>query len=302
MVPKFPEFKKLELSDRAEIENITKDFAPYSDFNFESMWSWDVSGNFKVSKLNGNLVVVLAEHFSDNPLISFLGENEINESLNILFEYLLLNPEYGTELKLVPEVVLKTIDFSKLIIEIDLSNYDYIYETNHLAHYDGNSYHSKRKFLNRFIKNYPNHQFKILDANDSEIQKQLFEVSELWVNNKSSVDESLNFKKELEAIKRFLGAKFSENFCFGVYVSEKLIGYQLFTLTKDSYAICHFGKTDTSYSGAFEFMMNQSAMTLLQKNIKFMNTEEDLGLPHLRQSKNSYRPSTFLRKYTIKKF
>lgn len=41
MIPKFPEFKKLELSNKEEIENFTSKFPPYSDFNFVSMWCWD---------------------------------------------------------------------------------------------------------------------------------------------------------------------------------------------------------------------------------------------------------------------
>lgn len=44
MLPEFPQFKNLELSDEEEIERHTHKFLPYSDFNFVSMWSWDIKG------------------------------------------------------------------------------------------------------------------------------------------------------------------------------------------------------------------------------------------------------------------
>ncbi len=34
MLPQFPQFKPLELTDKEDIENFTKNFPPYSDFSF----------------------------------------------------------------------------------------------------------------------------------------------------------------------------------------------------------------------------------------------------------------------------
>lgn len=59
MIPEFPEFKKLELSDEEKIEKITKKFPPYSDFNFVSMWSWNIYNTVTISQLKKNLVVLL---------------------------------------------------------------------------------------------------------------------------------------------------------------------------------------------------------------------------------------------------
>ena len=55
MIPEFPEFKILELSDREEIECVTKHFPPYSDFHFMQMWIWDIHEPVTLSKLNNNL-------------------------------------------------------------------------------------------------------------------------------------------------------------------------------------------------------------------------------------------------------
>ena len=43
MLPKFPEFKKLELNDKAVLHSVTALLPPYSDFNFTSLFSWNVN-------------------------------------------------------------------------------------------------------------------------------------------------------------------------------------------------------------------------------------------------------------------
>lgn len=73
MIPEFPQFKVLELSDKGDIEVFTKKFPPYSDFNFVSMWSWDIKGDMRISQLNDNLVVRFTDYLTGNPFFSFFG-------------------------------------------------------------------------------------------------------------------------------------------------------------------------------------------------------------------------------------
>src|SRR6185369_9800822 len=84
MLPKFPEFKKLELSDKADIEAITNKYPPYSDFNFTSMWCWDTRGEMMVSELNNNLVVKFADYITGEPFYSFIGTNDTNDTVRQL--------------------------------------------------------------------------------------------------------------------------------------------------------------------------------------------------------------------------
>jgi len=48
MIPEFPQFKNLELTDKIDVEKFTSKFPPYSDFNFVSMWSWDIKGEMRM--------------------------------------------------------------------------------------------------------------------------------------------------------------------------------------------------------------------------------------------------------------
>src|SRR3989344_9175835 len=84
MIPKFPQFKNLELSDKKDVEKFTSQFPPYSDFNFVSMWSWDVKGEMRLSTLNDNLVVRFTDYLTGKPFYSFLGNNKVNETAQTL--------------------------------------------------------------------------------------------------------------------------------------------------------------------------------------------------------------------------
>ena len=86
MIPEFPQFKNLELTDKKEVEKITGKYPPYSDFNFVSMWSWDIKGEMRLSILNGNLVVRFTDYITGNPFYSFLGNNEVNDTVEKLLE------------------------------------------------------------------------------------------------------------------------------------------------------------------------------------------------------------------------
>lgn len=92
MIPEFPEFKKLELSDKKDIEQFTSKFPPYSDFNFVSMWSWDIKGEMRVSQLNDNLVVRFTDYLTGEPFYSFLGNNKVNDTAEKLLEIKNLSP------------------------------------------------------------------------------------------------------------------------------------------------------------------------------------------------------------------
>src|SRR3989344_4097549 len=104
MIPEFPKFKKLELSDKDDVEKFTSKFPPYSDFNFYSMWGWDIHNNIKLSRLNDNLVVLFKDYISDDSFLSFIGSKKVIETTHQLISFSKKNYKKNF-LKLVPEEV-----------------------------------------------------------------------------------------------------------------------------------------------------------------------------------------------------
>lgn len=300
MLPQFPQFKRLQLSDQKDIEKISSEYEPYSDFDFSSIWSWNVNDNYLISELNGNLVVIFNDHFTDTPFYSYLGNQQVNRTLKKIFAFADSNST-STVLQLIPEQSLKDIDLKKYIIEIDPDNSDYIYDIKKLSNYSDPKLSNKRRLYNYFARNHPTVKMSQLDLYSSDVQKEILALSTTWEDHKNQINPDLNVKKEMKALKRFLEAKFNNSYGLGLFEDEKLISYSIYTWSHHKQVICHFAKSDVvSNRGITEFFMREAAIILLQKGYEFLNYEEDLGISGLRYTKNSFLPSHFLKKYFIR--
>ncbi len=300
MIPKFPEFKKLELSDRVEIEKFTSKFDPYSDFNFVEMWSWDLENQVEISLLNDNLVICPNDIFSDTYSLSYLGNNNLTDTLDKLFEYLAKKGEGESILKFVPEISLRGIDLDKYLIEIDIPNCDYVYEVSRLENFSGSIYAKKRNKAHFFLKNYPMIETRYLDINNEAHVSDILKLNNGWVENRLKSDAEFDIKGEPLALDRFLMANFTDVICVALYHDNQIIAYSIFTVHKPDYAISHFTKASTVYKGIYEYLLQICSVELSKKEICYLNYLEDMGLPGLRAAKNAYRPIKFLRKYSIR--
>ena len=153
MIPEFPQFKKLELSDKQDVEKFTSKYPPYSDFNFVSMWAWNIKDEMRLSVLNDNLVVHFNDYMTGGLFYSFLGNNKVNETAEALLE---LSKKEGIEpiLKLVPENSIKGLDGKRFKILEDRDHFDYILSTNNLTNYSGSNFQRHRNKVLRFKKKY----------------------------------------------------------------------------------------------------------------------------------------------------
>src|SRR5438477_435448 len=125
MPPRFPSFKKLELSDAPDIRRLTSRYAPFSDFNFGSLWSWDVKGRVKISQSDENLVVRFEQFETDLPFYSFIGHRALRKTAAALIE---MSQNEGLEprLDLVPESVARHLESGTFRCEEDLDEADYV--------------------------------------------------------------------------------------------------------------------------------------------------------------------------------
>lgn len=305
MLPIFPILKKLSLDDREIIEKYTVQFLPYSDFNFLSMWIYNVFENCAFTFLNNNLVVKFQEYQGDAFFCSFLGHNHIVDTIERLFEY---TKQSGLPqvLKLLPEDNFASISPEELVgkfyIKLDVDNYDYILSTEALMNMNGQKLYPKKKAVNRFIERYiSNYSFQ--DITDPRTQKILIEVFDGWTTrqlllphtNKEVANEKAAFLRTLNYSKKF----HTELFC--VFVENTMVGFTIFEQVSPEYALSSFQKGFREFTGIYEFMYKYIATHLYNKGVKYINIEQDLGINGMRIAKSAYTPEYF-RKYIIKPF
>ena len=168
---------------------------------------------------------------------------------------------------------------------------DYIYSAEKLATLSGKKYHSKRNFINRFNQNYGS-RAEIAPITPADIPE-VSEYSRIWCEANGcrhgngleeeacAISTALKNWKDLNltgALLRLDGRVCAFNFAS--------------PLTADT-ADVHVEKADDSIEGAYAVINNALAKMLLP-NYVYINREEDLGLPGLRQAKESYRPEILL--------
>lgn len=125
MIPSFPHFRDLRSHDKEVIESFTSQFPPYSDFNFTSLWCWNVSEKIQVSELRGNLVVRFTDYVTGEPFYSFCGSSAADETATALIA-LACAEGLPSVLKLVPSEAVATLS-NKFCVTEDPDNYDYIF-------------------------------------------------------------------------------------------------------------------------------------------------------------------------------
>jgi len=299
MLPVFPDFEKLSLSHKSDVESYLQKYPPYSDFNFLSMWSYNTEKDTIISSLNDNLVVRFRDYITNEPFYSFLGSNKVEETITSLLTKS-VEEKLQPELKMVPESSLIPIHMlqSSFFITEDQNNFDYILSIPEIAALTGDRYHTQRNFVNRFQKLHGNCTIQELDLMNPLIEGEILSVFYRWEEIKSSSREDT--EHELTAIKRTLGdAKYFKLISVGIYNGKKLIGFIIADLNHDNNAESHFAKADTSFAGIYYTLYHYLAKYLHAQGYLYLNNEQDLGIPGLRKSKEQWNPIRYLKKYRI---
>jgi uncharacterized protein len=295
MIPKFPRFKKIGLQDKKHIEQFTCHFPPYSDFNFSSMWGWNVHNKILISELNNNLVVLFKDYVTDDYFLSFLGNEKVEETARELIEY--SQKKYQKNfLKLIPEEVYLSLKKPGFAIKHDRNAFDYIFLVEHLAHMEHWPKSTSGKRIRNFIKQKT--PYKIHNSSVNKIPpKEFKEIFKKWVINKKIDDYNSH---EYKAFLRFLKTKNKNLRIISLYMKGVLAGFTLYEIVSKDYAISHFATADKNHHSAIYDLLNwEEAKYLHKKGVKYFNWEQDLGLPGLRYAKTKYRPAFLLKKLIV---
>lgn len=293
VVKRFPEFTKLSLAHRGLVDSyMVREKIPHGDFNFSSLWCNYKSGHIALSSLFGNLVVLCTE--SVHKEYSFLGHAKVNETLDAIFL------DEVADIMLLTWASIKEIDTSKYGVVLDRDNSDYVFDLRKLALCEGNEYEAIRHKSNRFKK---------MEGNSRLSRLQPCRKTEHLIHNLYDrlIDASVDkVRKEIllgerHKVVRLLGLGGVANLqIIGLFIENTLIGFVVNEIVSRNFAIGHFMRADSEVSSdAYSFIFRQLAVDLVNNGVYFINAQQDLGLPGLREKKLELRPTFFNHKYTV---
>lgn len=176
-----------------------------------------------------------------------------------------------------------------LTVHEDRDNFDYLYLKEDLANLPGKKFHKKRNHVNAFVNNY---QFDEQALRVRHIPDAIG-ILEKW---QSERDDRADYAAAREALERFRELDLKG---YIVYVGDTPAAYTVGeSLMKGQSFVVHFEKAVDGYRGIYQFI-NKAFAAMLPKHYKWINREQDLGDEGLRQSKMTYRPSCFVKKYRV---
>lgn len=173
---------------------------------------------------------------------------------------------------------------------------DYVYDRTALATLAGHKLQSKRNFLNRFRRTYPQYEYHALTREDIPA---CLSLDKTWINKGLDLGHTQEEKDERVAI-HYVFDHWEELHALGgvIYVGGRLVAFTYGAPIDNSrFDVC-VEKADNNYVGAYA-AINNEFVNHLPENFVLINREEDLGIPGLRQAKQTYHPLIWLRKYIL---
>jgi hypothetical protein len=181
-------------------------------------------------------------------------------------------------------------------IETSEDYYDYIYSAESLTELQGERLNKKRNLIHQFHHEYPNAYSEPLSGqNAAEALRFALAINALISAGTDMLED------EGEALKRAL-ANFDKLTAEGLVLRDsegKIIAFAMFSQGFSDTADVHFEKADREYKGASQVINQLTAELLHNRGVKYINREQDLGLPGLRQAKHSYEPEFLLKRYRL---
>ncbi|GHU95063.1 ABC transporter permease [Spirochaetia bacterium] len=285
MIPCYPDFAPIDLDIKDELHDKLS-IAPdgVSEFTFAGLYLFRGHYQYRASRTPDGDPIISGIQPDHGPFFltpcAFPGK-EILKSLFDTHDYW----------KNIPESVLEPNreSLAEMGVEIteDRNNFDYLYLRTDLAELAGKKYHKKRNLVNQFLSAYDHQEWPLT----VDLLPEALGVLDRWRADKGS-DGDYAAAREALTLFRPLGLEgrlyFINGKPAGWCLGESLAQGKMFAV--------HFEKGIGEYKGIYQYI-NQAFAASLPEYYTHINREQDLGDEGLRQAKETYRPSGFVKKY-----
>ncbi|MBR3227371.1 MAG: GNAT family N-acetyltransferase [Erysipelotrichaceae bacterium] len=174
---------------------------------------------------------------------------------------------------------------------------DYIYNFEEAMTFKGKKYSGQRNHVNRFRKLYGEPDIRFLNEGDVPAVEEMLKEYELEHPDGDALEKmELEQTKKLFSVSRELSLHVA-----GMFVNDRLIAFSIGE-TVNRTLIIHVEKALTCYKGVYPTMYS-GFVRLISENtdrqLYYVNREDDSGDPGLRTSKLQYQPICIAHKYLL---
>jgi hypothetical protein len=167
---------------------------------------------------------------------------------------------------------------------------DYVYSCQKMVELRGKKLAKKKNLISQFRRLYPD--YKVLRITPY-YRENLCRFTQKWRLEREVGGDYL--KTEFEAIRNTLDMWDSLPVDgIIICIDRQMVAYSIFSPQTKCMATIHFEKYDPTKKGSGQ-LINWETARYLNQEYKWLNREQDIGLPGLRQAKNSYMPDRMIK-------
>lgn len=297
-IPLFPDFKPLGIDDRASVIDILRSNRPgTSELTFTNLFIWRNHYNFRWCLYGDCFCVIGRENSGPDFAMAPVGPSgRLNAGVACLRWIRETTGVSSPAIERADEsLAIEASRSSGFTVEERREHFDYVYVTRDLIGLPGNKNRNKRNHINQFFRAYGSYMYE--ELNDKHLEAAL-SLQENWCLLKRC-KEDLNLLGEWDAIREILNNyKVLEVAGAVIIVAGEIKAFTLGEPLSDDMALIHIEKADPGMPGLYQ-LINQQFCARRWSAMKFINREQDLGIPGLREAKLSYNPDHFIKKYSI---
>ena len=223
-------------------------------------------------------------------MIEILSKYFTKELLTVFKE--VIAPSSTIHLFPIPEQWLPLLEQNLQSIYSCRGQTDYIFGVEKIETLKGRSLSSRRNLLHQLEGE---HRLESRELT-KETKQDAIAVLERWQKESSVPKEENDYYPCLEALELMDRLKLSGRIA---YADGEPIGFTIGEMLTPQTSLLHIAKPLHSVKGAAVFLYQDFA-SHLPDSVEWINFEQDLGIPSLRQAKSAYDPDLLLTKWHVK--
>ena len=297
------DFRTPQPSDKAWVDALLAQ-ADYRgcDYNFTNLFVWSRAYGQEIAQVNGFLVTHLCGRMGCSYMYP-AGSGDLAAAIDILAREA---DERRQPLRLVCLTTRQMEELDRLMpgrfaYEADRDGFDYLYDIDRLADLTGKKLHAKRNHINRFMDNNPSWVYEEITP---QTLPECLEMDQEWYRRsmgRAGAAAARDLGDEARA-RRTATAHYPARGLAGgrLRVYGEVVAFTMGDrLNSDTYDV-HFEKAYGELQGAYAMINREFARWVREHHpeIKYLNREDDMGVPGLRKAKESYYPDLLVEKHT----
>lgn len=290
-------FVPLELKDQEVFQTFFSAYRPeISELTFTNLFIWRSHYKFQWSIYRDWLVIISVEGEYGTFAIEPIGPSPRYEITRLVLEWMRdeKNVKNSRIERADNRIVEEVRGINGISVEPTRDHFDYVYLRDDLVKLGGNRYRSKRNHINQLVRAYSYRYEQLAPDHINDC----IAVQEKWCLLRRCEDD-MDLIGEWDAVKEILRCYMSLNVQGAVITIEnKVVAFTIGQMLNENTAVIHIEKADPEIPGLYP-VINQQFCENNWQGVRYINREQDLGIPGLREAKLSYYPDHMVNKFRI---